>query len=280
MEGSKISTLGMIRSGALFASLCLAGAGWAQQGADAPAAGGTGSAEHDHAGAGSSGGGADHGAMGHGGGMGHGGMGCQEMMGHGGGAGGGHEGGGGCMGGHQGGAEGGHGGGMMGGMGGMMGAGGMGGMMGGMGGMMGHGGQGGMDHGGGMMMGHMMCRTTEHVDGRLAYLKAELKLADAQTTQWNAFADAIRAATQKAGQFCASMHEQPASGASTASGGLIAQLGMMERMMSVHLEEVRTVKTATESLFGVLSDEQKKTADQTISGMMGFGMTMGGMGKM
>lgn len=269
MEGSKISTLGMIRTGALFASLCFAGAGWAQQSADAPPAGGTGSAEHEHGGANPSGGGMGHGGMGHGG-MGHGGMGCQEMMGHGGGAGG-HEGGGGCMGGHQGGAAGGHGGGMMGGM----------------GGMMGHGGQGGMDHGGekgghggGMMMGHMMCRTTEHVEGRLAYLKAELKLADAQTPQWNAFADAIRAATQKAGQFCTSIREQSASGASAPSGGLLAQLGTMERMMSAHLEEVRAVRTATESLFGVLSDEQKKTADQTMAGMMGFGMTMGGMGKM
>lgn len=271
MEGSKISTLGMIKTGALFASLCFAGAGWAQQGADNPPAAGTGSAGHEHGASAPSGGGMDHGAMGHGG------MGCQEMMGHGGGAGG-HEGGGGCMGDHQSGAAGGHGGGMMGGMGGMMG---------GMGGMMGHGAQSGTDHGGekgghggGMMMGHMMCRTTEHVDGRLAYLKAELKLADAQTTQWNTFADAIRAATQKAGQFCASMHEQPASGASATSGGLLAQFGAMERMMSAHLEEVRAVKTATESLFGVLSDEQKKAADQTMSGMMGFGMTMGGMGKM
>ena len=35
-------------------------------------------------------------------------------------------------------------------------------------------------HGGGMagMMQHMMCGFTEHLDGRLAYLKAELKLTD------------------------------------------------------------------------------------------------------
>jgi hypothetical protein len=170
--------------------------------------------------------------------------------------------------------------------------------MGGMGGMMGQG--GGMEHGasggkgahGGMMMGHMMCRTTEHVEGRLAYLKTELKITDAQTPQWNAFSEAVRTATQKAGQFCESMHEHGGSGMSGSgmsgmSGGVIAQLGMMERMMTAHLDEVRTVKAAAEPLFNVLSDEQKKTADQTMSGMMGFGMgmgggmgAMGGMGKM
>jgi len=167
-----------------------------------------------------------------------------------------------------------------GGMGGMMGQGG------GMGGMMDHG--GGMDHGasgaksshGGMMMGHMMCRTTEHVEGRLSYLKTELKLTDAQASQWNAFADAVRSATQKAGQFCASMHEHGGSAMSGMSGGVLAQLAMMERMMTAHLEEVRAVKAAAEPLFNVLSDEQKKTADQTMSGLMGFGMGMGGMGMM
>jgi hypothetical protein len=205
-------------------------------------------------------------------GMDHGGTGQGGMMGHGGGMGG-------LMG--QGGMMG-HGSGMGGGMGqgGMMGHGG------GMGGMMGQG--KGMDHaqqgeksGHGMMMGHMMCRTSEHIEGRLAYLKAELKLAEAQTSQWNAFADAFRTATQKAGQFCASMHERSGSEPSKMSGGALQQLGMMERMMTAHLEEVRAIKAAAEPLFNVLSDEQKKTADETMTGLMGLGMgKMGGMGKM
>lgn len=157
------------------------------------------------------------------------------------------------------------------------------------GGMMGQGMMGGMDHGatgggagghGGMMMGHMMCRTTEHVEGRLAYLKAELKLTDAQTPQWNAFADAVKSSTQKAGQACASMHEHggsESSGMSGMSGGVLQHLGMMEKMMGAHLEEIRAIKAAAEPLFAVLTDEQKKIADQTMTGMMGFGM---GMGKM
>src|SRR5450755_491058 len=41
--------------------------------------------------------------------------------------------------------------------------------------------------GGGMTM-----RPGQHVEGRLAYLKTELGITDAQLPQWNAFADAMR----------------------------------------------------------------------------------------
>ena len=155
----------------------------------------------------------------------------------------------------------------------------------GMGGMdhgaMGHGGMSmgpdaeGMDHGGGVMMGHMMCRIGEHVEGKLAYLKAELKLTDAQTPRWNAFADALRTSGQKVAQYCASMKEQ--SGKAMPSG-IIQQLGLMEHSMAVHLEAVRTIKAAAEPLFGVLTEEQKKTADQAMTGVMELGMIGGGVG--
>jgi hypothetical protein len=36
---------------------------------------------------------------------------------------------------------------------------------------------------------HMM---TEHIEGRLAFLKTELKITDAQLPLWNAFAQAMR----------------------------------------------------------------------------------------
>jgi hypothetical protein len=40
------------------------------------------------------------------------------------------------------------------------------------------------------MMG--MMGMADHVEGRIAYLKAELKITEAQMPQWNAFADALR----------------------------------------------------------------------------------------
>jgi len=41
-------------------------------------------------------------------------------------------------------------------------------------------------------MGGMMAAMTEHVEGRLAFLKTELKITDAQLPLWNAFAEAAR----------------------------------------------------------------------------------------
>ncbi len=181
-----------------------------------------------------------------------------------------------------------HGGGGMGGMG-KDGMGGMshggGGMMGGMGGMMGGGmshggGSGGMDHGGsgggmGGMMQHMMCGFTEHLEGRLAYLKAELKLTDQQITAWNNFADAWRAAAQKANAKCASTDERP----DNAKPAVLQKLDKMENHMVDHLDIVRAQKAAIEPLFTALSDEQKKIASDTLTSVMKVGMSMmGGMG--
>ncbi len=185
-------------------------------------------------------GGMDHGAMGHGGGMDHGN----------------------------------HGGGGMGGMGGMdHGGGGMGGMMGGgmMGGMMG----GGMAGGMGGMMKKMICGLSEHTEGRLAYLKAELKLTDQQQAAWNSFADGYKAAAQKAGKQCEAMDQQQDH---KAHAGVLGHLNMMEQHMTGHLEIVRGLKSAIEPLFAVLTEDQKKAANEDMSSVMGIGM--GNMGKM
>jgi len=158
----------------------------------------------------------------------------------------------------------------------MKGMGGMGGMDhggGGMGAMMG----GGMGQGGGMgaMMRQMLCGVTEHVEGRLAYLKAELKLTDAQQAVWNTFADAYRATTQKTAKVCATMD---AAGAADhpAHKGVLGQLTMMETHMRDRLDSVRGLKNAVEPLFAVMTEEQKKTADHALANVMGVGMGMGG----
>jgi hypothetical protein len=159
-------------------------------------------------------------------------------------------------------------------MGGMMGGGGMAGMD--------HGGKGGMDHGGsgGGMMKQMMCGFTEHLDARLAYLKAELKLTDSQAAQWNAFNDAFRTVAQKASQRCEAMD---AAAAQAHRSGVLGALDKMEHHMTEHLEQVRGQRAALEPLYAALSDEQKKVADETLSGMMKVGMSMmsgGGTGGM
>ncbi len=160
-----------------------------------------------------------------------------------------------------------------GGMGGMDHGGGMGGMdhggggmMGGMGGMMG----GGMMGGGmGGMMKKMICGLSEHTEGRLAYLKAELKLTDQQQSAWNGFADGYRAVAQKAGKQCEAMDQQQDH---KAHAGVLGHLTMMEQHMTGHMEIVRGLKSAIEPLFAVLSEDQRKTANEDMSSVMAIGM--------
>jgi LTXXQ motif family protein len=159
-----------------------------------------------------------------------------------------------------------------------------------MGGMGGHdmkgaggmqmGGMGGHDMGSGMgaMMHKMTCGFAEHLDGRLAYFKAELKLTDAQQAAWTSFTDAYRAAAQTALQKCAALDAASADHAK--HHGVLGHLTMMEHHMTDHLEVVRALKAAIEPFFATLTEEQKKAAEQAMSGVMGVGMggMMGGSG--
>ena len=77
-----------------------------------------------------------------------------------------------------------------------------------------------MGSGGGMPMmggpGRMgMMAMADHVEGRIAFLKAELNITEAQTTQWNAFADALRENARR-------MRGMPAT---MMQGGMISQDG-------------------------------------------------------
>lgn len=138
-------------------------------------------------------------------------------------------------------------------------------------------GMGGMDHGaghGGGMMRKMMCGFADQIDGRLAFLKAELKLTEQQNTVWNTFSESWRGVATKALAKCDAMgahmnmqHED---------GGVIGKLSMMEMHMADHLEVVRAQKAALEPLFNVLDDKQKKTANEIFSETMKVGMQMGG----
>jgi LTXXQ motif family protein len=120
-----------------------------------------------------------------------------------------------------------------------------------------------------MMMGQegiggMSMMMAGHVEGRLAFLKTELKITDAQLPQWNAVADAIRANAKTMG----GMAEGMIGGMQT--GTLPEKLAAREKMMTAHLEALRKFKAAVDPLYAALSDEQKKTADELLIGPMGM----------
>ena len=119
-----------------------------------------------------------------------------------------------------------------------------------------------------MMMGRdgmsMMGAMARHVEGRLAFLKTELKITDAQLPLWNAVADAMRANAKSMGDMAGGMM----GGSETAT--LPDKLAMREKMMTAHLEALRKFKAAADPLYAALSDEQKKTADELLISPMGM----------
>ena len=120
-------------------------------------------------------------------------------------------------------------------------------------GMMGQGGGGGD-------MGMMM---VDHVEGRIAFLKAELAITDAQMPQFAKLADTIRA-NAKAMQ--AAMASNMASGAA-ATGP--ARGDAMIAMMTARLDAMKATHAAGKELYAVLTDAQKKIVDQTMMTRMG-----------
>lgn len=108
----------------------------------------------------------------------------------------------------------------------------------------------------------MMAAMTGHVEGRLAFLKAELKITDAQLPQWDKFADAVRVNSK------AMEAMMPGGTAGTAgSATLPDRLAMREKMMAAHLDALRKLTNAVTPLYAAFSVEQKKTADDLIAPM-------------
>ena len=144
-------------------------------------------------------------------------------------------------------------------------------------GPMGH--ERGAGHAGMMpMMG--MQDPARHVEGRLAFIRAELAITEAQQPQWQAFADAFRGNVKRMSE----MHATTASGAmtpgATPGGGMTKgehgasplpeRFDRAERHMTMRLEMLRSMKAPATQLYAVLSADQKKMADEIIRGPMGM----------
>jgi hypothetical protein len=138
-------------------------------------------------------------------------------------------------------------------------------MMGRGGGMMGRG--GGMMRGrGGMMM--PMMGFTRHVEGWLAFLKTELKIAAPQEKAWDAFADAVRANASAMRETGMPMMGRMGRMGRWRNGETLPQrLAAREQMLEAALANVKRLKAAADPLYAVLSDEQKRTAEELVGAM-------------
>lgn len=130
-------------------------------------------------------------------------------------------------------------------------------------GMMSH---GAMGHGA-MDMGAMQCMGLS--EARLAAVKAELNITNAQLPLWNAF---VAAATSSAAVMHQGMMQGAGPGAGPGmmtSGPLPARLERHETMMTAHLGALRNVRAAVSPLYDALTPDQKAKADRLLCGQMG-----------
>ncbi len=96
------------------------------------------------------------------------------------------------------------------------------------------------------------------VDARLAYLKGELGIADPQTKAWDTYAAAVKSRVGLMQDMHAKMMKTMRTG--TATERMDTRIVGMEAM----LDSLKALKPATEGLYAVLTDGQKKVADDLI----------------
>ena len=113
----------------------------------------------------------------------------------------------------------------------------------------------------------MMHEKLSHAGERVAALRADLKITEAQMPAWNKFADALLAAAKSMEETMEGMHKKMMQSGGTAS--LPQKLEHHAKMAAGHLASLQAIKAALDPLYASFSDEQKKLADGLKIGPMG-----------
>lgn len=114
------------------------------------------------------------------------------------------------------------------------------------------------------MRGMTSMMAADHVEGRIAYQKAELAITDAQLPEWNAVAAVLRLNAKAMQDGMARMAKDGMPTAAPARGE------MMVTMMSERLEGMKKLGEANKALYAVLTPDQRKTADDMAANPMGM----------
>jgi hypothetical protein len=98
------------------------------------------------------------------------------------------------------------------------------------------------------------------IEGRIAYLKAELKITPAQENQWNAVADVMRrnaTARQQLADEMRGRRDQPMTA--------VDRLNFRQRWSEVEASNAKSFASTFAALYTRLDDGQKKQADELLS---------------
>lgn len=106
----------------------------------------------------------------------------------------------------------------------------------------------------------------EHVEGRIAFLKAEIGITETQQKAWDGFAEALRG---NAGSM-RRMHQRMMQKAPSDATGFPERLEAMAGMASARAEALKALVAAARPLYDALSEEQRGKADSLLAGPMGM----------
>jgi hypothetical protein len=98
----------------------------------------------------------------------------------------------------------------------------------------------------------------DFLEGRLAFLKTELKLTGSQAQLWEAFAAAVRAG------------QTDAMPAAAAGASITQRLDADEHQQAMRLNATRQLKSAVGPLYAALDDNQKRIFDQLSQHQLGL----------
>lgn len=122
------------------------------------------------------------------------------------------------------------------------------------------------------------------VEGRIAFLRAELKIDDSQNTAWGEFAQALRDNAKTLGDTHARAMKRQES--ASAPVPLVERLAAQEDWFAARAAGIGALRRGLDGLYAVLSETQKQTADGLLAPHLGMGsggrpmmgmMSMGGM---
>jgi hypothetical protein len=128
---------------------------------------------------------------------------------------------------------------------------------------------------GGPIGGYDSDQMLDRIDGRLSFLKTELKISNEQTPSWDEFAAVIRNTAETHNALMQGMIKDFQKG-DFLKKPLPDRLAYQQTQLEARLEQVKAVKAATDKLYAKLSDEQKQAADEIVLPMMGMGMGRSG----
>ena len=99
-------------------------------------------------------------------------------------------------------------------------------------------------------------RMSRHIEGRIAYLKTELKITDAQAPLWDKVAAVVRQNAQALDDAFSGLRHDP-----NAPPSALASLEARAKLTQVRAQGDEQLLAAFRPLYNALSDDQKKTAD-------------------